>query len=70
MAHSDDVCQFHSGIETDISTIKESIKTIELKIDRPPVWLSFVFSGMSFVLGAAFTWIIHLHKITSAMASN
>lgn len=60
-----EVCQFHSGFESDIKTMKDSIKVIELKIDRPPVWLSFVFAGMSFMLGAAITWIVHLHSISN-----
>lgn len=71
MTHSnEEVCQFHSGIETDIRTMKDSIKQIELKIDRPPVWLTFIFAGMSFVLGSAISWMIHLHTIAKSVAQS
>jgi hypothetical protein len=68
MAHTDDVCQYHSGIETDISIMKDSIKQIELKMDRPPVWMTFVLTGMGAVIGFGVSWVIHLHTTISTMS--
>lgn len=70
MAHTDEVCQYHSGIETDISAMKDSIKQIELKIDRPPVWLTFVLTGMGALLGYAFAWIVHLHNMMKVISNS
>ena len=49
--------------------MKDSIKQIELKVDRPPVWVTFVLAGMGAVLGYAFAWIVHLHGMIKTFAS-
>jgi hypothetical protein len=48
-------CSEHSGCKTDIENNKENIKTIFIAVDklknRPPVWMSLLFSLAVGVIG-------------------
>ncbi len=55
MPDAQDRCNAHSGLETKIDTAIKGIENLWAKVDkianRPPVWCTFVMSGLSAVIG-------------------
>ena len=54
------VCQRHSAIESEIKRLQkdtdEQWTAINQLRNRPPVWVTFLISGLTFGFGAALTY--------------
>ena len=63
-----EVCELHSGMETEIKNLKESDKqqwqAIQELQNRLPVWATVVISTLTFFCGAAMTYAALVVKIS------
>ena len=66
-----ELCQEHSGIMAKTSGLEKQVANqwaiIEKLQTRLPLWATGAISGLTFFLGMALSWIIHLQSLMSNM---
>jgi len=64
----EEICQAHSGISSDIKTLKDENEKQWSAIDklrnRPPVWATAVISLLTFLLGCTITYAALAIKVS------